>query len=77
MQVNLVNTMAIVGVEALTLFIKKAVPQTVIKAKRNLSKVNNLTLNLTQVFNTMSIVGLDRYFDTLHKKGCFTDVHKG
>ena len=39
--------MAIVGVEALTLFIKKAVPQTVIKAKRNLSKVNNLTLNLT------------------------------
>ena len=39
--------MAIVGVEALTLFIKKAVPQTVIKAEINLSKVNNLTLNLT------------------------------
>ena len=52
MQVNLVNTMAIVGVEALTLFIKKAVPQTVIKAKRNLLKVNNLTLNLTQVLHT-------------------------
>ena len=43
----MVNTMAMVGVEALTLFIKKAVPQTVIKAKRNLLKVNNLTLNLT------------------------------
>ena len=39
--------MAIVGVEALTLFMKKAVPQTVIKAKRNLSKVNNRALNST------------------------------
>ena len=58
MQVNLVNTIAIVGVEALTLFIKKAVPQTVIKAEINLSKVNNPTLNFTQVFKTMSIVGL-------------------
>ena len=69
--------MAIVGVEALTLFIKKAVPQTVIKAKRNLSMVKNLTLNLTWVFNTMSIVGLNRRFNTLLKKGFFTDNHKG
>ena len=46
--------MAIVGVEALTLFIKKAVPQTVIKAKRNLSEVKGQLISKWFMMSSIS-----------------------